>query len=178
MAVPPRRPGSRRVLSEAEILDAALALIDAGGPETATIRRIAAVVGVPPGAVYTYFPEQAAVAHAVVDRLLGEVGSAVTTNGAWQQGVEALALDLRTRLVAHPRLVPLITTVPLTGPNALMLGDRLRGLIAGARLTDQDAARGLLLVKIYVLGAIVLRAGVEDFRWGLHRVLGGLSAGN
>ncbi len=33
-----KRPGARRALSETDILDAALALLDAGGPDAASIR--------------------------------------------------------------------------------------------------------------------------------------------
>ena len=68
-----RRPGPRRALTEDEILDAALALLDEGGPTAASIRGIAARVGVAPNAVYTYFPDKAAVVKALVERLLGEV---------------------------------------------------------------------------------------------------------
>ncbi len=68
-----RRPGPRRALTEDEILDAALTLLDHGGANAASIRGIAAKVGVAPNAVYTYFPDKAAVIKALVDRLLGEV---------------------------------------------------------------------------------------------------------
>src|SRR3954465_6587968 len=63
-----RRPGPRRALSEDEILDAALSLLDDGGADAATLRGIAAKVGVAPNAVYTYFPDKAAVVKALVER--------------------------------------------------------------------------------------------------------------
>ena len=68
-----RRPGPRRALTEDEILDAALSLLDDGGTAAASVRGIAARVGVAPNAVYTYFPDKAAVVEAIVERLLGEV---------------------------------------------------------------------------------------------------------
>ncbi|HZB21883.1 MAG TPA: helix-turn-helix domain-containing protein, partial [Blastococcus sp.] len=54
------RRGPRRALTEDEILDAALGLLDEGGPDAASVRGIAARVGVAPNAVYTYFPDKAA----------------------------------------------------------------------------------------------------------------------
>jgi hypothetical protein len=51
------RRGPRRALTEDEILDAALGLLDEGGPAAASVRGIAAKVGVAPNAVYTYFPD-------------------------------------------------------------------------------------------------------------------------
>ncbi len=66
MAAPGKRgrPGPRRALTEDEILDAALSLLDEGGAAAASIRGIAAKVGVAPNAVYTYFPDKAAVVKA------------------------------------------------------------------------------------------------------------------
>ena len=70
------RRGPRRALSEEEILDAALGLLDEGGANAASVRGIAARVGVAPNAVYTYFPDKAAVVKALVERLLWEVDHA------------------------------------------------------------------------------------------------------
>jgi AcrR family transcriptional regulator len=53
-----RRRGPRRALSEAEILDAALSLLDHGDADAASVRGTAARVGVAPNAVYTYFPDK------------------------------------------------------------------------------------------------------------------------
>src|ERR671921_989297 len=98
-AVPVRR-GPRRALTEDEILDAALGLLDEGGPDAASVRGIAARVGVAPNAVYTYFPDKAAVVRALVERLLGEVdhGAFADRTQPWRHRVESLALELRARL--------------------------------------------------------------------------------
>jgi AcrR family transcriptional regulator len=145
-----------RPVSEKEILDAALALLDAGGVEAASIRRIAAAVGVAPGTVYTYFPDGEAVAKALVERLLGAVDHAAGHRGDWRTRVEALALDLHRRMVAHPGAVPLLIGGRLDGPNARRLGEHLLALLAGGGLGPADAARGAYLVMVYVLGAIAL----------------------
>src|ERR671916_69548 len=87
----PRRPGPRRALTEDEILDAALGLLDDGGRDAASVRGIAARVGVAPNAVYTYFPDKAAVIKALVERLLGEVDHDVFADRSrpWRERVEA-----------------------------------------------------------------------------------------
>src|SRR3954464_15577584 len=94
------RGGPRRALTEDEILDAALSLLDAGGMAAASVRGIAAQVGVAPNAVYTYFPGKAAVFAALVERLLGEVDHGVFADRErpWRQRVESVALELRSRL--------------------------------------------------------------------------------
>jgi len=152
------RRGPRRTLTEAQILDAALGLLDQGGPTAASIRGIAAQVGVAPNAVYTYFPDKAAVVKALVERLLGEVdhGVFVDREQPWRQRVESLALELRARLSAHPGAVPLMIGRPLAGPNALALNERLLELLATAGLDPTAAARAAYLLIVYVFGSITL----------------------
>jgi TetR/AcrR family transcriptional regulator, tetracycline repressor protein len=160
MAAPVKRGrrGPRRALTEDEILDAALSLLDEGGPTAATVRGIAAKVGVAPNAVYTYFPDKATVVKALVERLLGEVDHDVFADRSqpWRRRVEALALELRARLSAHPGAVPLMIGGPMDGPHALALNERLLELLADAGLDPGDAARAAYLLVVYVFGSIAL----------------------
>jgi AcrR family transcriptional regulator len=160
-----RRPGPRRALTEDEILDAALDLLDDGGTAAASVRGIAARVGVAPNAVYTYFPDKAAVVDAIVERLLGEVDHDVFADHSqpWRLRVESLALELRQRLSAHPGAVPLMLGGPLNGPRALALNERLLELLSDAGLDPVDAARAAHVLLVYVIGSIALE--VAD----LHR---------
>jgi TetR/AcrR family tetracycline transcriptional repressor len=164
-AQPRRRRGPRRALTEDEILDAALDLLDRGGPDAASVRGIAARIGVAPNAVYTYFPGKAAVVRALVERLLGEVDHDVFADRErpWRERVEALALELRARLSAHPGAVGLMVGSRMDGPNALGLHERLLQLLADAGLDPVDAARASRLFFVYVFGSVVLEmAGVQQ----------------
>jgi TetR/AcrR family transcriptional regulator, tetracycline repressor protein len=153
-----RRRGPRRALTEDEILDAALSLLDAGGADAASIRGIAARVGVAPNAVYTYFPDKAAVVRALVERLLGEVDHDVFADRSrpWRDRVEALALDLRAHLSVHPGAVGLMIGGPMDGPHALALNERLLDVLADGGLDPTDAARASYLLIVYVFGSIAL----------------------
>jgi TetR/AcrR family transcriptional regulator, tetracycline repressor protein len=152
------RPGPRRALTEDEILDATLQLLDEGGANGVSVRGIAARVGVAPNAVYTYFPGKAAVIGALVERLFSEVDHGVFVDRAqpWRQRVESLAVELRARLAAHPGAVTLMIGQPRTGPNALALGERLLELFADAGLTPTDAARASHLLFGYVFSSVAL----------------------
>jgi TetR/AcrR family transcriptional regulator, tetracycline repressor protein len=165
MAAPVRRGrrGPGRALTEEEVLDTALNLLDDGGPTAASIRGIAAKVGVAPNAVYTYFPDKAAVVKALVERLLGEVDHDVFADRTqpWRLRVEALALELRARLTAHPGAVPLMIGGPMDGPHALALNDRLLELLADAGLASVDAARAAYLLIVYVFGSIALEVAAH-----------------
>jgi AcrR family transcriptional regulator len=152
------RRGRRRTLSETEILDAAMTLLDEGGAQAATVRGIAARVGVAPNAVYTYFPDKAAVLAALADRLLGDVDHDVFADRTqpWRLRVESLALELRQRLTAHPGAVPLMISNPMTGPRAMTLNERLLQLLADAGLDPAAAARASYVLVVYVFGSIAL----------------------
>lgn len=174
----PVRPGPRRTLSEQAILDAALALLAELGAERVTIRGIAARVGIAPNAVYTYFPDKAAVLHGLAEQLLGRVHDNQVSDSSlpWRDRVHALASALRTELLAHPGSVYLLLGNPLDGPNAQAIGTTLLTILADAGL-DQDAAH---LLNVHVLGSVALEttdqaAATGQFQWGLDRLLDGLA---
>ncbi|MFI0370638.1 TetR/AcrR family transcriptional regulator [Actinomadura sp. 1N219] len=158
------RRGRPRALTADELLDAALTLLDEGGPAAASVRGIAARVGVAPNAVYTYFPDKAAVVKALVERLLGEVNHDVFADRTqpWRLRVQSLALELRQHLSEHPGAVPLLIGGPMDGPNALALNERLLELLADAGLDSATAARACYLLIVYVFGSIALEIADTD----------------
>lgn len=179
----PVRPGPRRTLSEQAILDAALALLAELGAERVTIRGIAAQVGIAPNAVYTYFPDKAAVLHGLAEQLLGRVhdNQAGDSPLPWRDRVHALAHDLRNELLAHPGSVHLLLGNTLNGQNAQAVGATLLTILTDADLDPDTAANAAHLLTVLVLGSVALEttdqtAATGQFQWGLDRLLDGLAA--
>jgi AcrR family transcriptional regulator len=187
------RPGPRRTLSEQAILDAALALLAERGADGVTIRGVAARVGVAPNAVYTYFPDKAAVLEGLVEQILGRVNHNRFTDPAlpWRDRIQALALELRSEMLAHPGAVRLLLGSPRVGPNAVAVGDTLLSILADAGLDPRNAANAVHLLNVQILGAVAIEVATLDhtqptrtvtdletdqFRWGLDRLLDGLAA--
>jgi TetR/AcrR family tetracycline transcriptional repressor len=75
--------------------------------------------------------------------------------------VEALALELRGRLSAHPGAVALMIGGPMYGPNALALNERLLQLLSDAGLDAVQAAQASYLLIVYVFGSIALEVADE-----------------
>ncbi|WP_059009974.1 TetR/AcrR family transcriptional regulator [Streptomyces specialis] len=158
------RPGPRRTLTEDAIVEAALRLLDRGGADAVSMRAIAAETGCAPNALYTYFPDKAAVLRAMADRLLGEYDLDALTDPAvpWRQRLHDLALRLRSRLLAHPGATAVLLGAPMDGPRALALGEALLGLLAEGGLGERDAARASYVLIVHVLGSVALEAAELD----------------
>ncbi|MEV7098305.1 TetR/AcrR family transcriptional regulator [Amycolatopsis sp. NPDC051045] len=179
--------GRRRTLSEQAILDAALGLLAERGADAVTVRGIAARVGVAPNAVYTYFPDKAAVVRGLAEHLLGRVDHDRFADASqpWRDRVRALALELRAELLAHPGSVHLMLGHPPDGPHTQAVRETLLAVLVDAGLGPSDAAEASYLVNVHILGAVAFEAAAppEDsdvaagrFRWGLDRLLDGLAA--
>jgi TetR/AcrR family transcriptional regulator, tetracycline repressor protein len=192
-AVRSGRPGPRRTLDEQTILGAALALLAERGTNGVTVRGIAARVGVAPNAIYTYFPDKAAVLQGLVEQLLGRVNHDRFTDPSlpWRDRIHALALDLRAELLTHPGAVYLLLGTPLNGPNALAVGQTLLTILADTGLDPHNAANAAHLLNVHILGSVAIQIADIDhtqpptqaapdietqrFLWGLDRILHGLA---
>lgn len=175
------RPGPRRTLSEQTILNAALALLTERGADGVTIRALAAGVGVAPNAVYTYFRDKAAVLEGLAEQLLGRVNHDRFTDPTlpWRDRIQALALELRSEMLAHPGAAYLLLGTRLDGPNAQAVSQTLLSILADGGLDPKDAARASYLLTVHILGSAAVQvadAGTEPFLWGLDRLLDGLAA--
>jgi AcrR family transcriptional regulator len=153
------KPGPRRSLSERDLLTAAQQLLAERGSAAVSVRGIAARVGVAPNAVYTYFPDRAAILAALADDVLGRADPDVLADPAlpWRERITTFALALRSALLADPGLVTLIGGVPpLTGPNVLTITERLLGALGDGGLDEVTAARAAYLLTVHVLGSVAL----------------------
>ena len=146
------------------MLDTAQELLDAGGPEAASVRGIAKALGVAPNTIYTYYPDRAAIMEALVERLLGGVDHGVFADRSqpWRQRVEAVALELRDQLTVHPGALGLVVGDPMSGPNALALNERIRELFTDVGLHPTDAARASHVLVVYILGSLALEIAHPD----------------
>lgn len=162
------RPGPRRSISQADIVDTAFRLLELKGFAAVSIRGVAAALGLTPTAMYTYFPSKNALLRAMVEQLLStiDLGAASDVEAAWRDRVTALAGALRTRLAAHAGSMVLVTSGPLDGPNALGLSEVLMAGFAAEGMPAADAARSARAVWAYVLGVAAVdaaeRAGEAD----------------
>ncbi|WP_454859569.1 TetR/AcrR family transcriptional regulator [Promicromonospora soli] len=177
----PTRPGPRRTVTDQDLVDAALQLLDRGGPDALSVRALAAEVGLTATAVYTYFPTKDAVVAAATDGLLGRapIADLADRRRPGRDRVIGFALGLRRLLLDHPGAVPLLLRSGFNGPHALAVGEGLLVALADAGLTPDDAARASYLLTTHLLGTVALDvaepggadAGGDDARTAVRRAV-------
>ncbi|MFN8624047.1 MAG: TetR/AcrR family transcriptional regulator C-terminal domain-containing protein [Chloroflexota bacterium] len=166
LSTPTRRRGPSRRLDESAVVAAALAVLDEGGPQALSVRSVAARLGLQPNALYTYVADRAALERAVAEAVLGTADVDVLHDPALppRARITAYAHRLRTTLLAHPGVAPLLLSAPMDGPAALLVGELLLGTLADAGLSPDDAARATYLLIVLLVGSVALEVAETDGR--------------
>ncbi|HEX2466799.1 MAG TPA: TetR/AcrR family transcriptional regulator [Solirubrobacterales bacterium] len=123
------------------------------GIEGLTMRRLANALGVMPNALYTYFPDKAAILDAVLDDLLGDV-KRPRSRMTWRDGLVSLMSSYRRLLLTQPGLIALTVSRPMLGPNALRLREDMLTLLRRGALDDADAVSAFLALFAYTTGFV------------------------
>lgn len=146
-------------MSIGRIVSAAMALIDRQGLDGLSMRNLALELGSGTATIYRYVRSRDEILVEVVDAVLG--GSPTTPPTValegWRAKVEWMTARLRSALLAHPNVVPLLTgSVPL-GPNALRGREAMLSVLAGCFDSEQAVAAYLAIVH-YVVGFVAAEA--------------------
>ncbi|GAA2466296.1 TetR/AcrR family transcriptional regulator [Agromyces soli] len=153
------KPGPRRSISQADIVDAAFEILEEKGFAAVSVRAVAAALGLTPTALYTYFPSKGALQAAMIEQLLAGVAEAVPDAGAepaWRERIHAIAAALRGRIVGHAGSIALLTSGPLDGDRSRDVAEALISAFAEAGLGADEAARAGHAVRAQVIGAAAL----------------------
>ncbi len=171
-------------LTRAAVLAAALRLVDSEGLDALTRRRLGQELGRDAMALYRYAPDRAALLDGIVELVLSELP--VPPQGQeWRTQLRRTAHQFRSLAIAHPRVVELIVTRPLSTPLAARPLATLRPLehllevLTDAGFTPAGALRIYRLFLGFLYGHILtelqeLVAEPDEtddlLRLGLHRL--------
>jgi AcrR family transcriptional regulator len=122
-AAAPQPKARRTGLTREQILTAAVVIIDADGVEALTMRRLGQALGRDPMAIYRHAADKDALLDGVVEHVAAELITPrepdSNGDGNWQAVLHRTAHTFRRVALAHPHVVPLLLTRPLSGPLAL-----------------------------------------------------------
>jgi AcrR family transcriptional regulator len=130
------------------VLAAALELIDRGGADGLSMRRLARALDRDPMIVYRHAPNKAALLDGVAEIVLAQL-KVDPTDPDWAGQLRAIARDYRRLALAHPHVVPLLVTRPLATPLGLRPQGTLRPLEGVLELLTRAGFSGPDALHIY-----------------------------
>lgn len=139
------------LLRKSNVVDGALALLDAEGLDNLTTRKLGACLGVRAGALYRHFPNKQALLDAMADRILQGVGDSLPP-GSWEDAGIALADQLHQALLAHRDGARVVAGAYTTEPNTVLVGNTAVALLQDAGLSPDRAGWAAVTVSYYVIG--------------------------
>ena len=152
MATETRSPGARRErLSRDRVLRAAVAVADAGGLETLTMRVLGQELGVGPMALYRHVANKDDMVDGIVDLVFAEV-VVPGTDADWKTAMRERAISLRGVLSRHRWAVGLMESRTNPGPANLRHHDAVIGNLRAAGFDMAMAAHAYSLLDSYIYG--------------------------
>jgi TetR/AcrR family tetracycline transcriptional repressor len=185
-----RLPSVVPTLTRAQVIDAALALVDEEGLEALSMRHLGARLNVEAMSLYNHVRDKADLLDGLHAAVLGELQpSRAAAAGDWRALLTGMALALRDALAAHPNLVPVIASRPVRAPESQATIAGAQAALEASGFSPRDAERAIHAVGVFTLGHALSEAGgdpfrdgaspprarLEEFRFGLNALVDGLA---
>jgi AcrR family transcriptional regulator len=145
-----RSPAGSR-LSRERVLEGAVAVADAGGLGSLTIRSLAERLGVKPMSVYHYVAGKDEILDGIVDIVFSEI-DLPSVGGEWRAEMTRRAHSARTVLRRHPWAIPLLESRRAPGPANLAHHDAVLGTLRSAGFSRELTAHAYALLDAFVYG--------------------------
>lgn len=144
-AAPAREP-----LSRDRVLQAAIALADAEGIESLTMRRLARELGVEAMSLYHHVANKDDMLDGMVDIIFGEIGPPSGTE--WKEAMRQRAISARTVLSRHRWAIGLLDSRTSPGPATLRHHNAVVGSLRRSGFSIPMAAHAYSLLDSYIYG--------------------------
>jgi TetR/AcrR family tetracycline transcriptional repressor len=148
-------PDRRYRLTRERVVEEALAIIAHDGAQALTMRRLAARLGVVPGALYHHVRNKQQLQDLLLDNVLAEVDIHLNPSLAWTEQLKVLAHRLRQVLEDHPGVAGILKTRDPLGPHSLALAEAFLGPLQTAGFGDREAGLAFFLLLDYTIGFAV-----------------------
>lgn len=146
--------GTPLPLSRERVLRCAMAVADAGGLASLTMRSLAKELGVKPMAVYHYFANKDEILDGIVDLVFAEV-ELPSMETDWRAALRARAASVRTVLRAHSWAIALMESRSTPGAATLHHHDTVLGVLRNAGFSVPMTGHAYALLDAYVYGFIL-----------------------
>ena len=149
--MPARDSAPRPRLSRERVLQGAVAVADAGGIASLTIRSLAAELGVKPMAVYHHVANKEEILDGIVDIVFSEI-ELPTIGGEWHSEMRRRAASAREAMRRHPWAIGLVETRTSPGFATLRHHDAVIGTLRAGGFSVAMTAHAFALIDAFVYG--------------------------
>jgi AcrR family transcriptional regulator len=150
---PPTKPAAqpRAPLSRARVLDAAVALTDASGLQSLTMRKLGEAVGVEAMSLYNHVANKADLLDGMIDLLFSQI-HLPTAGVDWKTAMRHRAISAREILSRHPWAIGLMDSRTSPGPATLRHHDAVLGTLRQSGFSIELAAHAFSVLDSYIYG--------------------------
>jgi AcrR family transcriptional regulator len=145
---------SRNDLTLERIIAAGITLADQHGLTAVSIRRIAALLGSSPMALYYYVPSKRDLLNLVLDALNAEFEWPATSLTSWRSTLSHFAKESRRCLKRHPWASALRAADPEYGPECIRTLESILTTLSRFGLDMRTASRALGVLFLFVNGFV------------------------
>jgi AcrR family transcriptional regulator len=150
----------RRPLSRDRVLEAAIALADAGGIEALSMRKLAQALGVEAMTLYYYVAKKDDILAAIVDLVVREFE--LPSSGAdWKRAIRASAVSAHESLLRHPWAASLMLSGAEVSPARLRYMDGLLGALRGAGFSAEMTDHAYHALDSHIMGFTLWLVGMD-----------------
>jgi AcrR family transcriptional regulator len=142
----------RAPLTRARVLQTALALADAGGPEALSMRNIGKELGVEAMSLYNHVANKEDVLDGLVDMVFSELATPSPGEADWKRAMQRRAISVREALNRHRWAVGLMEGRMNPGPASLRNHDAVMGCLREAGFSFRAAVHALSVMDAYIYG--------------------------
>lgn len=140
--------------SRADVVAAAMAVLDQHGLPDLTMRRLAATLEVQPSALYWHFANKQTLLASVADQIVARARPSRAANGGWVDATRAEADALRDALLAYRDGAEVVSSTLALGLGAGEAMARLTAAIGGAGFARRRSEIAAAAVLHFVLGHV------------------------
>ena len=141
----------RTPLSRERVIGGAVAVADAGGLGSLTMRSLAQELGVKPMSLYHHVSNKDEILDAITDAVFSEI-ELPPAGAEWRPAMRDRAISARRALGRHPWATPLMQSRTNPGPATLRHHDAVIGSMRRAGFSVAMAAHAFSLLDAYVYG--------------------------
>jgi AcrR family transcriptional regulator len=143
--------GTRMPLSRERVMRAAIALADASGIESLSMRKLGQELGVEAMSLYNHVANKDEILDGIVDLVFGEI-ALPSGEGDWKPAMRRRATSAHEALLRHPWAPSLMQSRTRPGPATLRHHDSVLGSLRDAGFTLVMAAHAISVIDGYIYG--------------------------